>query len=75
MNGFFTDQDSSGVDGQIVGKTLDQLTILENIMGKRMVLFPRLRFQNNGINICLGKPEYFSQFTNNGLSLKGIICC
>jgi hypothetical protein len=73
-DGFFADDDSAGMDAEVMWKVVHQQTVLANQFRHAFAYtFSVLRVFCKASISSLGRPKNFSEFTNNGFALIGAV--
>lgn len=72
-DGAFGHQHTAGVNGQIIGKTFDHLTIAEDVFGVRVMLIIGEGGINDGIDIGFGEANDLAEFADDGAAFEGVV--
>jgi hypothetical protein len=68
------DQDSTCMNGEVVGKALHQLAITEDVSRIGVMSVRSKGMIDDRVDVGFGQSEHFTQFADDGFALESVVC-
>ena len=72
-DGTFGYEDTTGMDGEIVGKTLDHLAVAEDVFGIGVMFVIGQRGIDYRVDIGFGEADDFAEFADDGAAFERVV--